>query len=84
MIMHKDMSAEERIKQLIAEQLHIDVVTVTNDATLSQLGADSLDVVELIIRFEDEFSLEIDDAAAEKLHTVGDVINYINSVAAPQ
>jgi len=66
------------VYMLIARQLHIDQGRITPDSTLQSLGADSLDVVELIMRFEDEFSIEINDSDAESLHTVGDVIRYLD------
>lgn len=69
-----------KVGELVAEQLHIDAGTVTGSATLTSLGADSLDVVELIMRFEDEFDVEIDDEAAERLHTVQDVVSYLHEL----
>lgn len=74
------MPLEEQIRTIIATQLRITPDTVTPDATLQSLGADSLDIVELIMRFEDEFKIEINDADAEALHTVADVIAYIAQI----
>ncbi|ACO04044.1 MAG TPA: acyl carrier protein [Persephonella sp.] len=69
---------EERIKEIIADQLGIDVEQIKPESKfVDDLGADSLDVVELIMAFEEEFDVEIPDEDAEKIQTVGDVINYI-------
>ncbi|NPA13048.1 MAG: acyl carrier protein [Aquificae bacterium] len=71
---------EERIKEIIAEQLGVDVEKITPEAKFTDdLGADSLDVVELIMAFEEEFDIEIPDEDAQKITTVGDVIEYIKS-----
>ena len=68
-----------RVKDVIAEQLGIDDLdTITSETTfIDDLGADSLDVVELIMAFEEEFDLEIPEVEAEKISTVGDVVDYI-------
>ena len=68
-----------RVKDVIGEQLGIeDLDTITSETTfIDDLGADSLDVVELIMAFEEEFDMEIPEAEAEKISTVGDVIEYI-------
>ncbi len=72
------MAIEERIKEIIADQLGVEVEKVTPEAKfIEDLGADSLDVVELIMAFEEEFGIEIPDEDAEKIQTVGDVINYL-------
>ncbi|MDQ7056364.1 acyl carrier protein [Persephonella sp.] len=69
---------EERIKEIIADQLGIDVEQIKPESKfVDDLGADSLDVVELIMAFEEEFDVEIPDEDAEKIQTVGDVIEYI-------
>ncbi|NPA53602.1 MAG: acyl carrier protein [Aquificae bacterium] len=69
---------EERIKEIIADQLGIDVNQIKPESKfVDDLGADSLDVVELIMAFEEEFDVEIPDEDAEKIQTVADVINYI-------
>lgn len=68
---------ETKLRTIIAEQLHIDPGIITSDATLTSLGADSLDVVELIMHVEDEFSIEVTDTAAEKMQTFGDVVKYV-------
>ncbi|ACG57197.1 MAG: acyl carrier protein [Hydrogenobaculum sp.] len=73
------MDREQRIKEIIADQLGVEVDKLTPDAKfVEDLGADSLDVVELIMSFEEEFNIEIPDEDAEKIKTVGDVINYLN------
>ncbi len=71
------MTVEEQIRAIIAKQLRIAPDGVSSDATLQSLGADSLDIVELIMRLEDEFQIEINDADAESLHTVADLVAYI-------
>ncbi|ENU25943.1 MULTISPECIES: acyl carrier protein [Acinetobacter] len=72
------MSIEMRVKQIIVEQLGVDEgEVVANASFIDDLGADSLDVVELIMAFEEEFGIEIPDEDAEKLLTVRDAINYI-------
>ncbi|UOD33837.1 acyl carrier protein [Deferribacteraceae bacterium V6Fe1] len=69
---------EKRVKEIIAEQLSIDVEEVKPEASfIEDLGADSLDTVELIMAFEEEFDLEIPDEEAEKIKTVGDAIEHI-------
>ncbi|EJO5348209.1 acyl carrier protein [Clostridium botulinum] len=70
----------EKIKSTIAEQLSIDEDEITMESSfIDDLGADSLDIVELIMALETEFDLEIPDEEAEKISTVGDVVNYIKS-----
>ena len=71
-------SAEERVKEIICEQLGVEENEVTPAAKfIEDLGADSLDTVELVMAFEEEFDLEIPDEEAEKITTVGDAIQYI-------
>ena len=71
-------SIEERVKEISAEQLDVDPGTVNLDARfVEDLGADSLDTVELVMAFEEEFDLEIPDEDAEKIRTVGDAVQYI-------
>ena len=69
----------ERIKEVIGEQLGIeDIDTITMETTfIDDLGADSLDIVELVMAIEEEFDIEIPDSDAEKVVTVGDVVDYI-------
>ena len=69
---------EQKVKDIIVEQLGVNAEEVTRDASfIDDLGADSLDTVELVMAFEEEFNAEIPDEEAEKLKTVGDVIDYI-------
>lgn len=70
----------EQVKKIIEEQLGIDPSEVSEDSSfIEDLGADSLDIVELIMAFESEFDMEIDDDEVENISTVGDVISYIKS-----
>ena len=73
-------SVEENVKQLIVEQLQVDEAEVTPTAHfVDDLGADSLDIVELVMTFEEAFEIEIPDEEAEKITTVKDAIDYIQS-----
>jgi acyl carrier protein len=85
---HKFMaekSIEEKVKDIIVEQLGVNPEQVTPTASfIEDLGADSLDIVELVMAFEEEFSVEVPDEDAEKLQTVGDVIKYIEERAKQQ
>jgi len=75
-------SVEERVKQIIVEQLGVDEGEVTPNASfVDDLGADSLDTVELVMAFEEAFGIEIPDEDAEKIRTVKDAVDYINSHA---
>jgi acyl carrier protein len=75
-------SVEERVKQIIVEQLGVDEAEVTPNASfVDDLGADSLDTVELVMAFEEAFEIEIPDEDAEKIRTVKDAVDYINSHA---
>jgi len=75
----KRMASEERIKEIIMEQLGVDENQITPEASfVDDLGADSLDTVELVMAFEEEFDVEIPDEDAEKIRTVQDAINYLN------
>jgi acyl carrier protein len=70
----------ERVKRIIVDRLGVDESEVTPEASFKDdLGADSLDIVELVMELEDEFDLEISDEDAEKISTVGEVISYIES-----
>jgi acyl carrier protein len=72
---------EERIKAIICDQLHVEPAMVNPDAEFIQdLGADSLDIVELIMALEEEYDIEIPDEDAEKIQAVKDVYNYVSSV----
>ena len=74
-----DASIEEKVKNIIVEQLGVSEEQVKPEAKfIEDLGADSLDTVELVMAFEEEFGVEIPDDAAEKIGTVADAINYIN------
>jgi len=74
------MSVEDKIKKIIAEKLSVDLEEVVPEASfVDDLGADSLDLVELIMSMEEEFDIDISDEDAEKLVTVKDAIEYINS-----
>jgi acyl carrier protein len=77
------MTLEERVKDLVIKQLGVDSNKVHDDSSfIDDLGADSLDTVELVMAFEEEFELEISDDDAQKMKTVQDVIDYLkkNSV----
>ena len=70
--------AESRVKEIIVEQLGVDPAEVSTQASfVNDLGADSLDTVELVMAFEEEFGLEIPDEEAEKIQTVGQAVDYI-------
>jgi len=72
----------DKVKAIIVDQLGVSEDKVTMDASfVDTLGADSLDIVELVMAFEEEFSIEIPDDAAEKISTVADVVDYIGSIA---
>ena len=76
------MSVEQKIKEIIVEQLGVEESQVTDTAKfVDDLGADSLDTVELVMALEEEFKLEIPDTEAEKIRSVGDAINYIKANA---
>ncbi|MDR2708445.1 MAG: acyl carrier protein [Elusimicrobiota bacterium] len=78
----KSQDRESRVKEIIVEQLGVKPDEVTNSAHfVNDLGADSLDTVELVMAFEEEFHLEIPDEDAEKIQTVGDAIEYVNAHA---
>ncbi|HEX2795310.1 MAG TPA: acyl carrier protein [Croceicoccus sp.] len=71
---------EERVKKIVVEHLGVEADKVTMDASfIDDLGADSLDIVELVMAFEEEFGVEIPDDAAEKITTVGDAVKYIEA-----
>ena len=76
-------SVADKVKSIIVEQLGVDEEEVTADASfVDDLGADSLDVVELVMAFEEEFGIEIPDDAAETIQTVGDAVKFINEKTA--
>lgn len=75
-------STVERVTKIIVDRLGVEESKVTLEASFKDdLGADSLDVVELVMELEDEFDMEISDDDAEKIATVGDAVNYIESKA---
>ena len=70
----------DKIKKIVAEHLGVDIAKVTNESSfVDDLGADSLDQVELVMAFEEAFNIEIPDDAAEKIVTVNDAIAYVDS-----
>ena len=69
----------ERVKKIVIDHLNVDAAKVTDNASfIEDLGADSLDTVELVMAFEEEFGIEIPDDAAESIVTVGDAVKYID------
>jgi acyl carrier protein len=75
-----DKSIEARVKDIIVDQLGVNADQVTLEAKfVEDLGADSLDTVELVMAFEEEFEIEVPDEEAEKLQSVGDVVTYITN-----
>ncbi len=74
------MSTQDKVKGIIAEQLGVESNEVTNEASFTDdLGADSLDIVELVMAFEEEFGIEIPDEDAEKIVKVEDAVSYIDA-----
>ena len=72
------MTTFDKVKEIVVEQLGVDEADVAMDSTfIDDLGADSLDIVELIMAFEEEFNIEIPDEIAEKIKTVKDAVDYI-------
>ena len=83
--MGAEKTIEQRVKDIIVEQLGVNPEQVTPQASfIEDLGADSLDIVELVMAFEEEFGVEVPDEDAEKLQTVGDVIKYIEDKSSKQ
>ncbi|HZS58281.1 MAG TPA: acyl carrier protein [Gemmatimonadaceae bacterium] len=71
---------EEKVKEIIEKELGVEREKLTDDANfIEDLGADSLDIVELVMEFEKEFNIDIPDEDAEKLKTVGDAMKYLNT-----
>ena len=78
-----EKTISEKVKDIIVEQLGVNPEQVTDTASfIEDLGADSLDTVELVMAFEEEFGVEVPDEDAEKLQTVGDVVSYIEKKTA--
>jgi len=74
------MDTEAKVKEIIVEQLGVDEAQIKPEASfIDDLGADSLDTVELVMAFEEKFEIEIPDEDAEKMRTVGDAIEYLKS-----
>ncbi len=74
------MDVEAKVKEIIVEQLGVDEAQVAAEASfIDDLGADSLDTVELVMAFEEKFDIEIPDEDAEKMRTVGDAIDYLKT-----
>jgi acyl carrier protein len=79
------MAVQEKVKSIIVEQLGVDEEEVTLDASFTEdLGADSLDIVELVMAFEEEFGIEIPDEEAEKISNVREAVEYIQNNAGDQ
>ncbi len=79
------MSVAEKVKSIIVEQLGVEADEVTPEASFTEdLGADSLDIVELVMAFEEEFGIEIPDEDAEKISRVQEAVSYIEQHAAEQ
>ena len=77
------MDVEAKVKEIIVDKLGVEESQITPEASFTNdLGADSLDIVELVMGFESEFGLSIPDEDAEKIGTVGDAINYLNEKSA--
>ncbi|TDI54404.1 MAG: acyl carrier protein [Alphaproteobacteria bacterium] len=78
-----DTNIEERVKKIVIEHLGVEKDKVANDASfIDDLGADSLDTVELVMAFEEEFGVEIPDDAAETILTVGDAVRFLSKSTA--
>ncbi|HLE76767.1 MAG TPA: acyl carrier protein [Candidatus Babeliales bacterium] len=73
-------NTEDKVKAIIAAKLSINPATIKSDSNLQDLGADSLDLVEITMKLEEQFGIEIDDAKAEQLKNVHDVVEYVNSI----
>ena len=69
-----------KITSIIAEKLHIDAATINAQSTLQDLGADSLDMVDIVMKVEEEFGIEINDEDAEKLTNVAEVVDYVQKL----
>ena len=72
------MPTLESIKRILAEQLGVEEASITENTAIEELGADSLDLVEIIMTIEEEYGIQIDDNAVEGLKKVGDILNYLS------
>ena len=70
----------QKVMAIIAEKLAVQPNTIDGHVTLQDVGADSLDMVEIVMKLEEQFNIEINDEKAEELHTVNDVIDYVHSL----
>jgi len=77
---HSRQDTYNTIVKIVAEKLNVDKSTVNGNATLEQLGADSLDMVEIIMKLEEQFGIEIDDEEAESLGTLDQVVDYVQKL----
>ncbi len=73
------MDVLEKVKNIISEQLEIELENINEDTTFEEMDADSLDLVELVMALEEEFNIEISDEEIEEIKSVGDVVNHIQS-----
>ncbi len=71
----------EKVQEVIAEQTGIDKSQITMESTFDELNIDSLDMVELVMALEEEYNVEIDEDAADKIKTIGDVVDYISKIS---
>ena len=71
------MNIQDKVKSIVAEQLEIDIDSLTMETTFEEIDAASLDIVELVMALEEEFELEISDQEIENIKTVGDIVKYI-------
>ncbi len=74
------MNTTEKLCSIFAEEFNFNSLEITEESSFSELGLDSLDLVEAVMRVEDAFSIEIPDEAFSQFRTVGDVVNYINNL----
>ena len=80
-----DVNIEEKVIEIVSEQMGVDKSEITRETSfINDLNADSLDTVELVMEFEDEFDMSIPDEEAEKIQTVGAAIDYIEKIVASQ
>ena len=73
------MSVEEKVKNIVVEQLEVSIEKLNMETTFEDIDADSLDIVELVMALEEEFDLEISDQEIENIRTIGDVVKYIEA-----